>query len=574
MASKNRFRLTRRAFLGWLLVLGLACSGAAQPALAQTTPYPMPQFTVLDNPPTPAAVVPGSPVVTPARSPQLLDVRSAEAELLPPPANTASPPLPPSNHLLVSQPPQPAQAAPVQPPQRPQPAPPVPPLPMPQPPQLFPQAQPLPPLPTGPVGKETEAAVGSDLSLKASWKYGLSLETPNKDFVIRFGGMVHYDLAFYTAGDQVQFGPGGVGALQDGTALRRGRLRGEGTMWEVLDFKLEFEFGNDARADNQVFGAPFPTDVYLTFTHLPVLGNVRIGNQKEVLSLEHLTPDRFLEFLERSQVFDAFIPSTFIPGITAFDSVLEDRATWAAGIYKNTRNPYGFGVGDGQYSATGRLTGLPLYCADGAGLWHVGVAASHRDLADGSARFRVRDSVRGAPAPLLNTLADTGTFPGGSQDLVILESALVLGPLSIQAEYAASMVNNASVGGGAVADVFFQGCYVEALYFLTGEHRNYNRKRGAFDRVIPHENFFLVRGEEGHPFGSGAWEVGVRFSSTDLTNQGIQGGVLQDLTLGLNWYLNPNAKIQWNYDVARRSATGTNSDGTIQGFGVRMAFDF
>jgi len=62
--------------------------------------------------------------------------------------------------------------------------------------------------------------------------------------------------------------------------------------------------------------------------------------------------------------------------------------------------------------------------------------------------------------------------------------------------------------------------------------------------------------------------------------------VLNGLTLGLNWLLNPNARVYLNYDFTSRDFTNTpwNKDGTpgtsyegsgwIYGFGTRLAFDF
>lgn len=41
-----------------------------------------------------------------------------------------------------------------------------------------------------------------------------------------------------------------------------------------------------------------------------------------------------------------------------------------------------------------------------------------------------------------------------------------------------------------------------------------------------------------------------------------------------DWFLNPNIKFQWNYDIGHRSLLGGTSDGYYSGFGMRMAMDF
>ncbi len=169
-----------------------------------------------------------------------------------------------------------------------------------------------------------EAVVGSDPNMKATWRDGVTFEAPARDFVFHVGGAVHYDLALYGAGDQVQFGPGGTGPFDDGVNLRRGRLRAEGSLYEVVNFLFELEFANGVRAADTVFNTPGPTDANVTITKIPVLGNVRIGNQKEPFSLEHLNSYRYLEFMERSPLFDAFSPTAFnngfTPGIQAFNA--------------------------------------------------------------------------------------------------------------------------------------------------------------------------------------------------------------------------------------------------------------
>jgi phosphate-selective porin OprO/OprP len=434
--------------------------------------------------------------------------------------------------------------------------------------------------------KDAEGAVvGSDLNMTASWRNGVWFQSPNKDFVLHLGGSLQYDFTWFTAGYQVQFGPGGVGEVSDGVTPRRGRLRADGTISEVLDFIFEIEFFNGfATTTNnpqpsQVFETPGPVDAYLNFKNLPVVGNIRIGSQKEPFSLEHLNSDRSLEFLERSFLFDAAATSAVnggrAPGIMAFNSQFDDRWTWAVGVFKNHTDQFGFGVGDGTYAVTGRTTFLPLYEDDGNELIHFGGAASHRDLVNGQVQLRARDVIRNAPQPLQITLANTGQISGTSEDLYNAEFAAVWGPLTIEAEYLAAFVHDASTPAtGQVSTAFFTGCYVEALYLLTGEHRDWNKKSAVFGRVTPFEPFYLVDGCHGWGHGWGAWEIGARYSYIDLTNRGIFGGVLHDLTLGLSWYLTFNAKIQLNYDIVARSDTGTNSDGVIQGLGLRLAYDF
>jgi phosphate-selective porin len=57
-------------------------------------------------------------------------------------------------------------------------------------------------------------------------------------------------------------------------------------------------------------------------------------------------------------------------------------------------------------------------------------------------------------------------------------------------------------------------------------------------------------------FGHGAWQVGVRYNYLNLDDKGIDGGFLNDLTLGLNWYINPNMKFQWNFSATERHSRG------------------
>lgn len=427
-----------------------------------------------------------------------------------------------------------------------------------------------------------------------SWANGLFFKTADERFVFHVGGTLHYDMAWYSATPILQFGPGGTGRFNDAANPRRMRLAAEGTLYEAVDFKLEFEFANgigfspagtqNEVATGSVTNSPGPTHAWITVKDVPWLGNVRIGNQKEWFSLEHLNPHKFLEFMERSYLFDftqlSAFNNGFSPGVSVFRTWADDRVFTAVGGYKNESTLLGFGLNDGDYAVTGRVAALPVWMPDKEMFWHVGGAMSYRDPVNGQVQIRVRDNVRNAPFPLLNLLINTNLLNASSQTLYNVETAAVVGPFTFQAEYTANVLRNASQAATATTptgppqgNLFFSGYYVEGLVFLTGESRTWNVKNAFFNRVQPLRPLRL-KPSECDGYGFGAWELGVRYTYLDVSNKAIQAGRLDSVTLGLNWYLNANAKMQFNYDYTHRGDTNNPAQGHIHAFGTRMALDF
>ena len=139
-------------------------------------------------------------------------------------------------------------------------------------------------------------------------------------------------------------------------------------------------------------------------------------------------------------------------------------------------------------------------------------------------------------------------------DLVGTEAALVAGPFSLQGEYMTAMTNTDDG-----TDPMFSGFYAMASYFLTGENRTY--KGGLFGRVKPKKNFGAG--------GPGAWELAARYSHLDIADEAVEGGELDDITLGVNWYLNPNTRFMFNYVHA-----GLDTVGQSDTFQTRAQVDF
>jgi len=97
-------------------------------------------------------------------------------------------------------------------------------------------------------------------------------------------------------------------------------------------------------------------------------------------------------------------------------------------------------------------------------------------------------------------------------------------------------------------------------------------------RIKPLENFFLVDTcDDGVRGGWGAWQIAYRWSYADLSDDDIRGGVGQSHTLGLNWYWNPYARVQFNAiygEIDERGPIAGQTFGNYTILGARFMVDF
>ncbi|MDB5343236.1 MAG: oprO 1 [Schlesneria sp.] len=443
------------------------------------------------------------------------------------------------------------------------------------------------------IGKSKESKPDPK-SFKASWKNQLTFESADKNFTAHFGGRTQFDTVWLKDNPQA-FGKNNGAGDADAVDFRRARLRMEGTIYRTTEYVMEYDLVNSVNDNTgligglpsqpasaaNVIGVPAPTDLWWAFKEVPIVGNVKIGNQKEPIGLEHANSSRYLDFMERSYNQDAYtgpFNNGFTPGILFYDSFHEDRGIWQLGAFKNVVNVFAYGAGDAAYAFDGRLAYLLWNEDEGRQLLHIGGSYSHRDPIGDAMRIRTRGSLRNGPGAYDPVFADTGVFLGNSQDMAAAEFSLVSGPFQLQSEYIASTVTDARNTAGTVnyGTYFTNGYYVMASYFLTGEHREYELKRGSFGRVVPKNNARWSR-EDCEERSWGAWQVLVRYSALDLNDNNLNGGQVSDWTFGVNWFLNPNMKIQANYVYTDRNSLNSPTapgSGAINGFGMRVAHDF
>lgn len=377
-------------------------------------------------------------------------------------------------------------------------------------------------------------------SMRVFWNKGPVFETADKSFTAKLGGRVMVD---WTWRGENQAMRDLVGSGGDGVRFRRIRLEASGTVHDNWKYAAQFDFSG---------GNTSLKDAYIRYTGLPF--DVTVGHMKEPFGLEELTSSKYITFIERSTAASAFSPSHNM-GIMASGNI-NKRATWAVGAFRETDGT-GFELNDGGSNLTARVTALPWYAEDGKRVLHLGASASRRSFRNYDARYRSR------PGTSIGArVVDTGAFDANRANQFGTEVALVYGPASLQAEYM-----RANVSRSGAANPSFDGYYVQASYFLTGEHRPYSTSKGTFGRVTPKNNFSLKEG------GWGAWEVAARYSNLDLDGAGINGGDMDLATLGLNWHINNVTRIMFNYSRANVDR-GPINNAKADIFQTRFQIDF
>jgi phosphate-selective porin OprO/OprP len=397
------------------------------------------------------------------------------------------------------------------------------------------------------------------LGLHTYWKDGFRIDSPQETIKIKINGSVMIDGGMIDAQRELRTAfPNLEGGEVD---LRRLRLSGFATLYDTVDMSLDIDFAHAGEIKDNWIG--------LT-KKVPILGYIKVGHMKEPFSLEELTSGTNLTFMERSLPTVAFAPGRNL-GILFQDALLRDRMTWAAGGFWNTGS---LKVGEARdritdpngYNLSARITGLLWYEDGGRRLLHLGLAythqSRHKDSTNGGVAYRTWPESKLTD----NTLIDTGELVTNRAELINAELAWLQGPFSLKGEYF-----HAFTGTSQEGNLRFWGFYVQVSYFLTGEHHTFNTATGVFSQTKPRQDFHPLRG------GWGACEVAARLSYLDLNDGNIQGGKELNFTAGLNWYLNPNIRLMFNYIRAHaedRNTFPSIGNGYANIFQARLQFAF
>jgi phosphate-selective porin OprO/OprP len=370
-------------------------------------------------------------------------------------------------------------------------------------------------------------------------------------------GRLHFDVGGYS------YSPNTAAAtprtLQGGVNARRARIGLVGTFARDWDFALVFDGGGSQD------GTVTLNNAYLSYKGFK---GVRIeGGYMDVpYTLDEATSSNNITFMERAsaQVLAADLGAG--DNRAAFGVRANDKWWWAGAYLTGPTAGYDHSLRI-PYAVTGRLVFAPINTDAGAFLFggdvlylaDTGGAPGINDL-----RMRERIEVRIDPTRVL----DTGTLANVSSALVLsAEAGATVGSFHAQGEYF-----DYTISRFAQPDLNFKGGYIQAGYILTGERRKYSASSGSLGGVTPKDPFFWDMSG-----GTGAWELAARYSYVDLNDALVFGGTQKNITVGLNWYLNDNMRLMFNWihgQVDKTNVAGVDRGAKYDAFAMRTQFAF
>lgn len=348
-------------------------------------------------------------------------------------------------------------------------------------------------------------------SPKVETKGGIKVTSADGKFEAQVGGRIHFDAYAF---DRDLANTTGT------TEFRRARLtlQGKAFGW---GYKLEQDF-----SDGTTTGGF--RDVYINRKGLG--GTFTVGQFKPYRSMEELTSSNEITMMERP-----FASATGIYSGRQFQQ--------GVGYLRTNENNYTFGVTafnlrsasgvrNEGVGAAARFTYAPIN--NETSTLHFGVSGSIENANKDSGDLAAVANYAGRRGPS-QTIATTTGASRNSVETFGLEAAGAFGPLFFQSEYA-----NASYGVPIGSDQEVETFYVMGSWLLTGEHRQYKSATGVFGAPKLSDK--------------GAWELTARYDT--IENKDLANREASSTTLGLNYYINTNVRLMFNYTRGDNEFTG------------------
>lgn len=256
-----------------------------------------------------------------------------------------------------------------------------------------------------------------------------------------------------------------------------------------------------------------------------------VGQSKVPVGLEALGSSRTHDFVAVSSA-----------GLFSFGRRMGVKAQHVAGDWTLTGSAFGREYGDGTARGTGlaaRAAWAPVQ-AEGR-LVHLGASLADADTNADTIRLRARPQADLAVARLV----DAGAMRDADRLRTLgFEGAWVHGPVKLQGEWLHGRVDRYDA-----ADFDADAAYASAMWNVTGETWAYrNATIGTPAPASPTR---------------GLWQLGARWDHVNLDDGSVEGGTMDALTLGVNWYWRKHVRLSLNHVSVWSERGGLDDDPSI-----------
>lgn len=389
--------------------------------------------------------------------------------------------------------------------------------------------------PSQPKAKEEKPQVETEPAITVSLRDGIHFRSADGNLDSTLGGYagIHYRFTANRPQDNAR-------TLPDSWFVRQLRPELSGTVYKDFDFRVVL----DIPTGNGLAGTPSAatgtvTDAYIGWKYHPE-ASIRLGQFKEPFGQEQGTPDRFLEFDERSQG-DRFVPARDL-GAMVYGKLFDGVLRYEAGYF----NGNGRGLTDANKGKefAGRLRLQPFATAPDDSVFknlRIGVAGTTGTVQNTPVAVTTGLDIMSANLGILFLDSTTGTFDGARKRLGG-EVTWNIGPVGLRGEVW-RRVDHVDVGAFSNERLEITAWNASITWLLTGE------RKPIEGRVLPAVSFDPRGG------GWGAVELALRVDRLRIDNdvfrlgiapQAGNSNVVTGTTFGVNWYLTRHIRISPN----------------------------
>ena len=352
--------------------------------------------------------------------------------------------------------------------------------------------------------------------LSVKWNKGFQAKDSTGNFKFKIGARTFFDIAYINQSASIE---NKFGKQTLGGEFRKAMFQSSGKIHGNVKYITQFDFSSGTISFNEV---------WIEINKVPIVGNIRLGNFKEPMRFENLTSSKSSLAMENS--FTAKMLPGYASGMLLHKYLVKNKINLQFAAVLNSDAVGKDLNNDEKLNLDGRIVYLPLKNENS--FMHTSIYYSYRTNKNKSFTWKFRPE-----SHIANNYINFN-LNAENMNVVGFEYIFSHKQFTLHTEYLSQNINEIS------NDKYFYSYVIYGVWRITGESRKYKDPLSGYDTFEPKKNV-----SEG---GIGGLEFVVRYSEVDLENY----GKIQNITTGLNWYLNSNTRFMINYIISNLDGIG------------------